>query len=307
VLAAAIVVYVSRNLADGLRRLGEHPLETAPRWDLIAASGVFTLTAHIVLVETWRRMLMCWDQHIRFWGAARVWSVSNLAKYLPGPVWQIGAMGAMSRELGVSPIAASGAALLSAMVNVLAGFVVVLASGRELLERAHPGWATLATIIAVIATLGLVAAPFVLPRVAPAIARLVGRTLETTLPPRAVVYSAVGNVIAWLLYGAAFELFVRGLIGGESGEYSSYLAAYTVSYLIGYLAFFTVAGVGAREQVMLGVLDSAHLASAPQAALITISSRVWLTLLEVTPAVFFWVHHRMRSRSPTTDPTDVPT
>ncbi|MDB4916344.1 MAG: hypothetical protein JWM95_3988 [Gemmatimonadetes bacterium] len=302
-----VVLYVSRSLLDGLRMLGAQPLDAPVRWDLLALSGTLTLTAHVILIETWRRMLTCWNERIPFWSAARVWSVSNLAKYLPGPVWQIGAMGAMSREIGVSPMAASGAALLSAMVSVIAGFVVVLASGRGLLEQAHPGWATLAGVIAVCAIVGLIAAPAVLPRIGPAIARLAGRQLETTLPARAVVYSAAGNLVAWLLYGAAFNFFVRGLIGGPSGGYLAYLAAYTVAYLTGYLSFFTVAGAGTRELVMQRVLVDAHLASVPQAALITISSRVWLTLLEVTPAILFWVHHRMRPRSPTTDPTDVPT
>lgn len=301
------MVFVSRSLIGGLRDLAEHPLPQRPRWDLIALSGVITLIAHAVLVQTWRSMLACWGGSIPFWGAARVWSVSNLAKYLPGPIWQIGAMSAMSRELGVSPVAASGAALLSAMVNVIAGFAVVAIGGRQLLEQGHPGWATLATIIAVVATIGLIVAPALLPRIAPRIARLAGRTIETTLPARAVVYSATGNVIAWLLYGAAFQLFVVGLIGGPSGGFPSYLAAFTLAYLTGYLSFFTVAGVGTREAAMTRVLEAAHLASVPQAALITVSSRVWLTLLEVTPGVLFWVHHRMHSRSSTTAPTDVPT
>ena len=58
---------------------------------------------------------------------------------------------------------------------------------------------------------------------------------------------------------------------------------------------------------MLVVLQGAGLALAPEASLVTLSSRVWLTLLEVTPAIVFWAHHRARHRSPTTDHSDVPT
>ena len=301
-----MIVYVGRNLGEGLRGLRAHPLPEHPRWGLIALSGVLFLAAHAVLVQTWRSVLACWDARLPFWSAARIWSVSNLGKYVPGKIWQIGAMSAMSRELGVSPVAASGSAMLGTLVNVIAGFAVSLLSGRALLERTRPGWGALATLIVVAAGGALLLAPVIVPRLAPLAARLAGRSLQTTLPVRAVVCSLAGNIIAWMIYGLAFQLLVLGILGTATGGYPEYLAAYTLSYLFGYLAFFAPAGVGVREFFMMRVLAVAGLASAPQAALVTVVSRIWLTLLEVTPGFLFWAHHRARRRSLTTDPTDVP-
>ena len=307
-LAAYVLVRVGVSLAQGLRELRDQPLTSEPRWGLIALSGGVFLLAHAVLIETWRTVLACWGAHLTFWSAARVWSVSNLARYIPGKIWQIGAMGAMARELDVSPIAASGSALLGTLVNITAGFVVALVSGRSLLMQRVPPPLQALTILAVaVACAGLLLAPFILPRLAPVAARLAGRHVEATLPTRAVVYSLLGNVVAWLIYGAAFQLFVAGVLGAAAGGYPTYLAAYTSSYLIGYIFLFAPAGVGFRETAMLEFLQLAGLATHPQAALVTLTSRIWLTLLEVTPAVFFWAHHRMRRRSPTTDPSDVPT
>ena len=307
-LAAYVLVRVGVSLAQGLRELRDQPLTSEPRWGLIALSGGVFLLAHAVLIETWRTVLACWGAHLTFWSAARVWSVSNLARYIPGKIWQIGAMGAMARELDVSPIAASGSALLGTLVNITAGFVVALVSGRSLLMQRVPPPLQALTILAVaVACAGLLLAPFILPRLAPVAARLAGRHVEATLPTRAVVYSLLGNVVAWLIYGAAFQLFVAGVLGAAAGGYPTYLAAYTSSYLIGYIFLFAPAGVGFRETAMLEFLQLAGLATHPQAALVTLTSRIWLTLLEVTPAVFFWAHHRMRRRSPTTDPPDVPT
>ena len=305
--AVVVLVYVGRSLGQGLRDLRAQPLPDNPRWGMIALSGALFLVAHAVLVETWRTVLACWDARLPFWSAARVWSVSNLGKYVPGKIWQIGAMSAMSRELGVSPIAASGSAILGTLVNVIAGFVVALVSGHALLEQTRPGWGTLATIIVVVAGASLLLAPFIVPRLAPLAARLVGRPLQTTLPVRAVVYSLIGNCVAWLIYGAAFRLLVLGILGVATGGYLAYLAAYTISYLFGYLAFFAPAGLGVRELFMMRVLAVAGLATVPQAALITVSSRIWLTLLEITPGFLFWAHHRSRRRLLTTDPSDVPT
>lgn len=307
ILAAAVVVIVGRELGKGLIELRSHPLPRAPKWELVLLSGAVFLTGHAVLVQTWRSMLACWDARLPFWSAARIWSVSNLARYLPGKVWNIGAMGAMSRSLGVSPVAASGSAILSTLVNLLAGFVVAVISGRALLEQSSNGRGTIAIIIVVLASLMLLLAPMLMPRLAPIVGRLIGRPVAATLPARAVVYALVGNVMAWLLYGAAFQLFVYGLLGTLAGGYAEYLAAYTISYILGYLAIFAPAGLGVREGAMVTVLTFAALTTAPEAALVALTSRVWLTLLEVVPGFVFWTHAAVNRRPPTRDPSDVPT
>jgi hypothetical protein len=122
-----------------------------------------------------------------------------------------------------------------------------------------------------------------------------------------VIYALVGNIVAWLLYGAAFQLFVFGLLGTASGGYAEYLAAYTISYIVGYLAIFAPAGIGARELAMVTVLTAAALTTGPEAALVVLTSRVWLTLLEVVPGFVFWTHAALNRRPPTRDPSDVPT
>ena len=307
ILAAVVVIVVGRNLVHGLVELRRHPLPRPPRWELILLSGVVFLSGHAVLVQTWRSMLTCWDARLPFWSAARIWSVSNLARYLPGKIWNIGAMGAMSRNVGVSPVAASGSAILSTLVNLLAGFVVSVIAGRALLEQSSQGRGTLAILIVAIASLMLLIAPWIMPRIAPIIARLAGRPVEATLPARAVAYALIGNIVAWLLYGAAFQLFVLGLLGTASGGYAEYLAAYTISYILGYLVLFAPAGLGVREGAMVTVLTYAGLASAPEAALVALTSRVWLTLLEVVPGFTFWTHAAVNRRPPTRDPSDVPT
>ena len=306
-LAAAVVIVVGRNLAHGLSDLRTHPLPHPPDWRLVLLSGAVFLSGHAVLVQTWRSMLACWDAHLPFWGAARIWSVSNLVRYLPGKIWNIGAMGAMSKHAGISPVAASGSAILSTLVNLLAGFAVAVISGRALLEQSSHGRGTIAILIVLIATAMLLVAPWLMPRVAPIVGRMAGRPVEATLPGRAVVYALVGNVVAWLLYGAAFQLYVSGLLGSLAGGYAEYLAAYTISYILGYLALFAPAGLGVREGAMVTVLTYAGLTSAPEAALVALTSRVWLTLLEVVPGFVFWTHAAVNRRPPTRDPSDVPT
>ncbi len=305
ILAAIVLARVGASLLEGLRQLRQQPDVSHPRWGLIALSGLVFLVAHATLVLTWRAVLSTWNAHLAFWTAARIWSVSNLGRYIPGKVWQVGAMGAMARQVDVSPVAASASALLGTLVNILAGFAVSLVSGRVLLDRSAGGGGSITALLVGIAAVALVLTPVLLPRVTPVIARLLNRPVQATLPVMAVVYSIVGNIAAWLLYGAAFELFVSGVVGDSIGPYSAYLAVYTISYVVGYIVLFAPAGLGVREGAMLQLLQAAGLATYPQATLITIASRVWLTLLEVTPALLFWAFHHARSRPPSIETSDL--
>jgi hypothetical protein len=308
VLAVVVVVLVGRMLLADLRQLRAQHVPISPAWWSIALSGALFLTAHAVLVQTWRTVLGSWDATLPFWTAARIWSVSSLGRYLPGKIWQIGAMGAMARDVGVSPVAASGSAILGTLVNLVAGLAVALFAGRTLLDRSSGEAGTrAATLLVVVATAALLLAPVVLPRITSWLSRRMRRPVDVRLPARAVLTALLGNVVAWLLYGAAFQLFMSGLLGPAAGGYPEYLAAYTISYLVGYLALFAPAGIGAREGAMVTVLAYAGLATRPEAALVALASRVWLTLLEVVPGFLFWAHASVRRRPPTTDPSDVPT
>src|SRR5206468_9966973 len=99
--------------------------------------------------------------------------------------------------------------------------------------------------------------------------------------------SFIGNVIAWLLYGVAFALFARGVLGSSQGTLTAYVAVYALSYLVGYLVLFAPAGAGFREAAMVVLLPAAHLANPTQALVLAITSRLWLTILEITPGALF--------------------
>jgi uncharacterized membrane protein YbhN (UPF0104 family) len=101
-----------------------------------------------------------------------------------------------------------------------------------------------------------------------------------------VFLAALGTAAAWLLYGVAFQVFSGSLVRG-TGATHSYIAAYTASYLIGYLALFTPGGLVVREAMLVASLTTLGLLTAPEAWLVAIASRLWLTVLEIGPGLLF--------------------
>jgi hypothetical protein len=297
-LAVAALVLAYRALGSQWSKSSTQLERVHPDWSWVALSGVIFLATYAVLLETWREVLRSWGSRLSFINAARIWTVSNLGRYVPGKVWQIGAMGMMAQRAGVSPIAATGSSILNVVVNLVAGFLIVATLGWPLLDLPQvAGGKILAIAFVVSATALLAALPRLLPPLVRALGRMTGRDLDIgPFPATAILLSLAGNLIAWVLYGAAFAIFAHGIIGTTQGPLTAYIAVYALSYLVGYLVLFSPAGLGFREASMIALLPAARLADPTQALLLAVTSRLWLTALEVAPGAFFLTFDALRRR-----------
>lgn len=301
-LQVAVLVIVLWLASDSIRgqwtQVRAQLVRLRPDWLWIGLSGAVFLGTYAALVETWRRMLLAWSSALEFWTAARIWAISNLGRYIPGKVWQIGAMGVMAQRRGVSAIAATGSAVLNTVVNIVAGFVVVATLGWELLGQQSGSTRLVALLFIVVAIIILATLPRALPWVIRSASRVTGREFGLgPLPARVIGIAAAGNLIAWILYGVAFTAFARGILGEAHGTLAAYVVVYALSYLVGYLVLLIPAGVGVREASMVTLLVAARLADPGQATVLAVTSRLWLTVLEIVPGALFLAFDAMRRPS----------
>lgn len=290
--AVIVVVIVFGKLIDQWGAVRDALLTARPDWLSLTLSCVAVLAVYALLIETWRIVLAGWGHRLPFWEAARIWTVSNLGKYIPGKVWALSAMAVMSEARGVSPIVAAAASVLITLINTIVGFAVVAATGMEVLDVPRA-----LIVLLGIAALGIAAAPPLLPRLGRVLGRLLGRSIEIPrLPFRALLASALATAVAWAGYGFAFRLFVIGILGSAPGSLALYIAVFAGSYLAGFVALFAPGGVGVREVIMATGLRRAAFATGP-AYLIVLASRLWLTALEILPALLFLAQGELRARS----------
>jgi uncharacterized membrane protein YbhN (UPF0104 family) len=294
VLFFAVLIFFGLRVAEQWAGISGSWSSLHPKWGYVGLSGAIVLTSYAVLIETWRRTVAAWGDSIAWPTAARIWFVSNLGKYLPGKVWQIGAMGVLAQQAGVSPVAAVGSSLVVNLVNLLAGALVVLVFGARGL--AGPGLVPL-TVLAVI---GAFATPWLIPWMLEIAREVTGRDLpDAHVPPTAIFLALVGCLLSWVLYGAAFQMLAVGLFGASSGTTSAYIAVFTLSYLLGYLALFAPGGLGVRETVLAGFLVAAGLDVDPNATILVLFSRLWMTLLEAAPGLMLLALNRARPTNET--------
>ncbi len=270
-----------------------------PEWTLVAVASGLVIAAYAVLIQTWRELLGGWNVRIGYREAAYLWLVSSLARYIPGAGLQIGALGVLARERGVSGTAAASAALFSTLINIVTGVVLVAALGGPGLA-ASAGVrvpATLAVSLVVLATLVLAALPFAIRQLTRIAARLSGRPFDATgLTSRLIAVAAAGNVCAWLLYGTAFRTLSAALFGPPTGATRSYVAVYTASYLWGLFAFAVPAGIGAQEFALSLLMPPLAALPPAQTAVLTVAARLWRTVLETAPAALLLLSSRLRAR-----------
>ena len=291
-LALLVLAFAASAIVRRWEEVRLAAIQLDPRWWLIASSVLPVLLAYLLLIQSWRILVHSWGASLSFGTAARIWFISSLGRYVPGKVWQLGAMGLLAQRRGVAPTVAMGSALVATLITTIMGLAVVLATGAPVLEVAGMTVGGRRAAVAALAVLGaaLLLAPALTPRLARLVSGWTQRPMTISMPSmRALWTAALGAVGAWLLMGVGFRTFAAGIIGPLPGATPAYVAVFVGSYLIGFLVLFVPGGIVVREAAMVASLTALGLATVPEATLLALTSRLWLTVLEVLPGTLLLV------------------
>ena len=223
---------------------------------------------------------------------ARIWFLSNLARYVPGNVWSyVGAVELARREGVARRVTLAVMALtqiLSVGVAVAAGLPVLLA------ERARLGRPALLGAL-VVAAVAALAAVFRRQLLGLARRRMPGFDPAGLTPSAATVaWLVAGYAVYWAVTGLAFAALVASLYPLAPADVPLVMAAYAAAYAAGFLALLTPAGLGVREGVLVVAL--APVLPAGPALVVALLSRVWMMLVELAGAGV--AHLAARYRTP---------
>lgn len=268
-----------------------------PRAMPLIASCLAVFAVYAVQIHSWRTLVSAWGRRLPFLDAARIWTLSNLARYTPaGIVASTGTLAILGNRAGVPAAAAAGAAILGTLLNLLAGFVVVVGVGAPLLPLL---WArigpSLVPWIGLAAAIALIALPLAIRPLATVAGRFLRRPIELPpMPARVLVTAVTANIAAWFLYGLAFRWLALSLFPTARGSWLAYTAVYTGGYLAGLLAVLLPAGLGVREFVLGAALAKVGLFPDAEAAVLVVASRLLMTALEIVPGAVFLAYGASR-------------
>jgi hypothetical protein len=202
---------------------------------------------------------------------ASIFLQAQLAKYVPGSVWQYAGRLALGQSHGIAlrPIATSLPVELGASAAAGLAFAMLLV-----------GWWGVAGVAG--AFVALLVADATIPR---------NRIVLRAGVRATELYGAV-----WLLVGASFWLTARAFVSVPTEDVPRYFGAFATAWVVGLVAIYAPGGVGVREAVLVGLLRG-KIGSA-DAIVIAAASRVVLTIVDLIGAAVGFVVLRATRRTP---------
>ena len=264
-------------------------------WTIVAAASLSWYLAFGMLAANWARSLRWWRQQLGVQGALHIFFVSNLARYIPGAVWQLAGLAAMATARNVSPLAATAGVLIQQLVLLLTGGVIAIVAAPRLLGDWTGGFHP--AVLVAVALLGMallvVVLPGLLQRVQPILERrLGGRLTLPSLSKRELAGYVAWTALAWIIYGVAFWLLGRGLFGPAAPSPFDAATAYIGASVLGIAAIFAPGGIIVREVALVGALSPSI--GVERATILAIAARVWMIALEILGALVMLAWARAR-------------
>ncbi len=245
---------------------------------LLILSVVVLFCYFLLRIFGWALILRRFKAPISYRKGIRIWSLSQLGKFIPGKVWVVLARTYLGQKEGLSPEVASTSTIWEILMAVTSAALIFLFS---LPFEASIGLRSRISLALLVIPFGvLILHPSTLTRV-------VNFTLgKLRRPPLAASLRFPHNLAillyfsaSWICLGFAFHLFVNSLVPIPFAEMPFLIGAFALATISGFLTFISPAGLGVREGV-LAVLLGLKLGS-PVAILVSLLSRIWITLSQL--------------------------
>lgn len=268
-VGAAVYFVVTRRaeVAEALAAVGAGGLLAA-----VALGLAYVLCTAL----SWRALLADFGSRLPLAAAARLFFVSQVAKYLPGGVWNILAAAELGADYEIPRRRSATVMAVSLLVSVVSGAILAVIGLLASPQAREFAWVAIAIPVGLV-----VLAPPVLGPLADRGLRLVGREpLETRPTWRGLGAGLAWQLVAWVFAGA--QVFVLATPVGLPATPAGFAMAtggYALAWTVGFLALVVPAGAGVREVVLAAALGG-HLAVGG-AVTVVLLSRVALTVVDL--------------------------
>ncbi len=276
-VTAILVWYVWKTVVANWHQVSAYDWSFDPLFMTLSVA-LFT-AAYVFLAWVWGKVLEFSGFPASFRDAWDIYFVGNLGRYIPGKVWTIAGTALMAGKRGICPVTAGAASVFAQAYSIISSFVffgMFLIFRKLELSGVRYEWSALGLVVFTVV--------FMIPSNMERMVNLMLKTLKReTVSLGFTVGKAVRIVwwyfLSWLMFGAAFWLFVIAVTGDRSLNPLFLAGAYAVAYVLGFLAFFVPGGLGVREGLLSVLLSSAMPMGV--ALLIAFLLRLLVTLIEL--------------------------
>jgi hypothetical protein len=263
--------------------------------------GVFLLAGYLVLfrVTSWQWVNYTLRNPVPLVPAIRIWSTSELSRYLPGGLWQLATRVFLAKPYGVSSARCVSSHVTELAILLLANFLVgsicLLFAAFSRVQGDSKWWITLAMLVVPLITL-MLTHPHAFYRITNGILNSLGKPpVEVMISGPRLVIMLLWNIVGTLLLGVAVWTVIADAVNLPLSGWWIAAGAYSVAWTAGFIATWAPAGLGVREIVFMGTLllflPPSLRQQIPAEALIGVAGllalilRVWATVGELIVVV----------------------
>lgn len=258
-ITLAILVWMLKPVVARWEQVKDRIADTS--WSrVVVASLMFAAYLFVFRAMSWRRILIGFGHRLPVAPATRVWSTSELARYLPGVIWQMVGRVYLVRPYGVRGSVCSASQVLELAIFLLANIILAVACLVWLGHKTFHGL----TLNWLIAAMALIPVLFVLvhPKVFYGLADRVMSRLGKPPIQKRLRFRELCGLLVWSLLGLVWQslaiwLVVSEPLGLQFTKWWVVAGAYSLAWCAGFLAVWAPGGLGVREVVFVTAMDLA--------------------------------------------------
>lgn len=223
----------------------------------LIASVLFAVFLFAFRSLVWRRILKRFGYRLPITPAVRIWSSSELARYIPGVVMQVAGRVYLVKPYGVPGTVCAASQVLELvtflMANLLLGFGCLVVFGVRHITGPERWWIYFLALL--LPLLGLVLHPRIFYDL---VNRVTARLKKPALVGRLSGYELtrllLWNMVGLLVQSVAVFLIVADPLKLHWDKFYVVCGAYGLAWCAGFLAVLNPAGLGVREAVFVGIM-----------------------------------------------------
>jgi len=227
----------------------------------VAASVLMFMTFLIVFrAMAWRAIVWGFGYKLPVAPALRIWLTSELARYIPGAIWQVMSRVKLAKPYGIRGSVISTSQVLELSIFLLANLIIAVACLCWLGVKTFPGPAQTWLIAAMCMTpfLGLLLLPGIFYGTTDRILSQLGKPpIARRLGKRQAFLLLAWYGLGLLLQSMAIWLMLSGPLELPLSKWWVVAGSYCLAWSAGFLAVWAPGGIGVREIVLMGALTIA--------------------------------------------------
>lgn len=257
VITAAIFVWICKPIVRDWDHFQQYVWQIHLSRFLLAAV-MFAVFLFVFRATSWRWILAGFGHRLPVAPVTRIWSTSELARYLPGMIWQVVGRAYLVKPYGVRGSVCSTSQILELILfllaNVLVATTCLLWDGFKHFHGPARAW--LVAAMAMVPVLLLLVHPRVFYGSADRILRRLGKPQIAFR----LGFGALAGLLVWAVMGLLWQslsiwVLAEAPLGLQFTKWWVIAGAYCLAWCAGFLAFWAPGGIGVRELVFITAMQ----------------------------------------------------